>query len=341
MVTRGALCNEQEEADVGVAAVLSCYRGLRSQTTNADKDNGELFEEAVAIIQKKKFEQQKAYVQDQVSQQVRISKDLCALRVVVDSLQTAFDAILKLPRGSEKSTPTISLSGFERIDDARSDKARQNADVTLGSLLGYSLSVETSSIPNAGEGVKVNGQVPIGSLVVQYPVFLLRTGHVPVTKLERVGDLLWFTLAGVVPWHRPQYLQEISNNPYARARFDSVVIDAKRESSTPRNPLAVAHKINHPPAGSKPNVIPFSFDFPPEEPFTQAEYQQLIPNSFVEMPSRWSMFGKRALVHGLAFIATADIEDEELFLNYRYNPHNPLPEWYTPVDLESDQEMWK
>uniref|UniRef100_K3W6Z4 SET domain-containing protein n=1 Tax=Globisporangium ultimum (strain ATCC 200006 / CBS 805.95 / DAOM BR144) TaxID=431595 RepID=K3W6Z4_GLOUD len=287
----------QEEADVGVAAVLSCYRGLRSQTTNADKDNGELFEEAVAIIQKKKFEQQKAYVQDQ--------------------LQTAFDAILKLPRGPETSTPTISLSGFERIDDASSDK--QRAGNTLESLLGYSLRVETSSIPNAGEGVKVKGKVPIGSLVALFPGIVYVPEH----------------------FKKPQYLQEISNNPYARARFDSVVIDAKRESSTPRNPLAVAHKINHPPAGSKPNVIPFSFDFPPEQPFTQAEYEKLIPNSFVEMPSRWSMFGKRALVHGLAFIATADIEDEELFLNYRYNPHNPLPEWYTPVDLESDQGMWK
>lgn len=35
-----------------------------------DRENGELFEEAVAIIQKKKFEQQKVYVQDQVSRQV-------------------------------------------------------------------------------------------------------------------------------------------------------------------------------------------------------------------------------------------------------------------------------
>lgn len=25
----------------------------------------------------------------------------------------------------------------------------------------------------------------------------------------------------------------------------------------------------------------------------------------------------------------------------RYNPNNPLPEWYTPVDVESDREMWK
>lgn len=99
------------------------------------------------------------------------------------------------------------------------------------------------------------------------------------------------------------------------------------------------------------------------EPFTTPEFQALIPNSFVAEPSRMSMFGKRALVHvrvimkhasrgnrfliihlavqGLAFISTAEIENEELFLNYRYNPNNQLPDWYTPVDIESDREMWK
>ncbi|GAB9464310.1 hypothetical protein Gpo141_00001745 [Globisporangium polare] len=290
----------QEEADVGVAAVLTCYRGLRLQGANAEKDNGELFEEAVAIIQKKKFEQQKAYVQAEVTTQ----------------LESAFDAILKMPTAQDANAPKISLSGFEPLDEVVNSP---NPEQTLEKLLGYSLNVETSSIANAGEGVKLNGKVPIGSVVALFPGAVYLPEH----------------------FKKPQYLQEISDNPFARARFDSVVIDAKRESSTPRNPLAVAHKINHPPPGSKPNVIPFSFDFPPEEPFTQLEHQKLIPNSFVEMPSRWSMFGKRALVHGLAFIATADIEDEELFLNYRYNPHNPLPDWYAPVDLESDRDMWK
>ncbi|RLN95624.1 hypothetical protein BBJ28_00006844 [Nothophytophthora sp. Chile5] len=82
------------------------------------------------------------------------------------------------------------------------------------------------------------------------------------------------------------------------------------------------------------------------EPYTTKEYQELIPNSFVAEPSLMASFGKRALVQvrlmqglscsttfhltilstgsvylrpqGLAFIATAEIEDEEeLFLNYR------------------------
>ena len=150
-------------------------------------------------------------------------------------------------------------------------------------------------------------------------------------------------------------MSELSNNPYARARFDSVIIDAKNErkgsgccsaiakqgasftdtvcgktASNPRNPLAVGHKMNHPPSGALPNVIGFAFDFPlegvamnnkatmndhlaitdimptnwslaidlrPIGPFAAKKFDELIPNSFVTEPSRLSMFGKRAIVH--------------------------------------------
>jgi hypothetical protein len=48
------------------------------------------------------------------------------------------------------------------------------------------------------------------------------------------------------------------------------------------------------------------------------------------------------MAQGVAFVSTADIDDgDELFLNYRYNPDNTLPDWYTPVDIDSDREMWK
>ncbi|TMW60595.1 hypothetical protein Poli38472_000637 [Pythium oligandrum] len=265
-------------------------------------DNAELFEQAVALMEKKKFEQQKLFVHEQVTEQIK----------------TQFEALLKVPVKAQ-SGPKISLSGFDR-EEPTHDPAQKGERDIVRELLGYSLKVEASSVPNAGEGVKIQGRLPIGSLVALFPGAVYLPEH----------------------FKKPQYLREVSNNVYARARFDSIIIDAKNETPSPRNPLAVAHKINHPPAGSSPNVMPFSYDFPPEEPFTDPDYQQFIPNSFVEMPSRISMFGKRALVHGLAFITTADIEDgEELFLNYRYNPDNELPEWYTSVDADSDRAMWK
>eukprot|EP00644_Phytophthora_capsici_P002269 jgi/Phyca11/568079/estExt2_Genewise1.C_PHYCAscaffold_270317 len=287
----------QEEADVGVAAVLSCFRSLKLDPQNANKDHEELFDQAVEIIGTKKFEQQKEFVQNEVAKQV----------------QNSFEAVLKMPKDSEKNALKMSLSGFERTTELGITDDFQK-------LFGFSLNVEESSVPGAGEGVKLRGSAPIGSLVALYPGIVYLPEH----------------------YKKKQYLSELSNNPYARARFDSVIIDAKAESSKPRNPLAVAHKINHPPSGTPPNVIGFGFEFPPQEPFTSKEFDELIPNSFVREPSRLSMFGKRAIVHGLAFIATADIADEEeLFLNYRYNPDRSLPEWYTPVDVDSDRAMWK
>ncbi|KAL4152171.1 hypothetical protein PRNP1_009106 [Phytophthora ramorum] len=291
----------QEEADVGVAAVLSCFRSLKLDPQNADKEHGELFDQAVEIVGKKKFEQQKQYVQDELSKQI----------------QSCFNAVLRMPKESEKNAPKMSLSGFERNTEV-GEKLGITGD--FQKLFGFTLNVEESSVPDAGEGVKLRGAASIGSLVALYPGIVYLPEH----------------------YKKKQYLSELSNNPFARARFDSVIIDAKNESSKPSNPLAVAHKINHPPSGTPPNVLAFGFEFPLEEPFTTKEFDELIPNSFVKEPSRLSMFGKRAIVHGLAFVATADIVDEEeLFLNYRYNPDRSLPKWYAPVDVDSDRAMWK
>ena len=50
--------------------------------------------------------------------------------------------------------------------------------------------------------------------------------------------------------------------------------------------------------------------------------------------------GEAVRLRGLAFVATRELQDEELFLNYRLNPANPRPDWYTPVDLEEDKRRW-
>ena len=50
--------------------------------------------------------------------------------------------------------------------------------------------------------------------------------------------------------------------------------------------------------------------------------------------------GEAVRLRGLAFVATRELQDEELFLNYRLNPANPRPDWYMPVDLEEDKRRW-
>lgn len=46
-------------------------------------------------------------------------------------------------------------------------------------------------------------------------------------------------------------------------------------------------------------------------------------------------------LRGLALVALRELEDEELWLNYRLNPNNKLPPWYSSVDREEDHRRWE
>ncbi|EFA86563.1 hypothetical protein PPL_00364 [Heterostelium album PN500] len=40
------------------------------------------------------------------------------------------------------------------------------------------------------------------------------------------------------------------------------------------------------------------------------------------------------------YVAYQPIKDEELFLNYRFNPANPYPAWYHQPDIEEAKRRW-
>lgn len=75
------------------------------------------------IVGAKKFEQQKQYVQVEVAKQVCGNGRDCWCPVALCSVvccswcqqvQSCFEAVLKMPKDSEKNVPKMSLSGFER-----------------------------------------------------------------------------------------------------------------------------------------------------------------------------------------------------------------------------------
>ncbi len=45
-------------------------------------------------------------------------------------------------------------------------------------------------------------------------------------------------------------------------------------------------------------------------------------------------------IKGLVFVATRQIQGEEVLLNYRLNPQVQKPSWYAPVDEEEDKRRW-
>lgn len=71
--------------------------------------------------------------------------------------------------------------------------------------------------------------------------------------------------------------------------------------------------------------------------------QAYIPNVVYgegHQPDEGSL--SQRVVPGLALVATRQVTNEELLLNYRLPPnaHRQRPAWYSPVDAEEDQRRW-
>jgi hypothetical protein len=120
-----------------------------------------------------------------------------------------------------------------------------------------------------------------------------------------------------------------------------------------RNPLALGHFVNHPAKGKAPNVMLCPFDFVFGDPYMRP----YIPNVHFdhdddkEMTRQglvWTYDQKKEdksrddsrVIRTLVLLSTAEICDEELFLNYRLSNHSKWPPWYHPVDLEEDKRRW-
>ncbi|CAK4084961.1 unnamed protein product [Aphanomyces euteiches] len=237
-----------------------------------------------------------------------------AQQALVLQTKEVFDVLVRANASTTTGKPNI-LSITE--ETPAPSKPEQSLEEFIRQELGYSLSVRNSTIPDAGRGLFLDGHAPAGTAVAFFPGTVYLSEH-----------------------YRKKYLHVVSNNPYARARFDGAIIDATGEDIPHKNHFALAQMVNHPPPQSTPNVIPMAFDFPPEEPFTTEPFKSFIPNRFIHPPSMLAMYGKRALVHGLVLVALNDIQDEEVFLNYRYNPNMEYPAWYTPVNQDEDLKMW-
>ena len=71
--------------------------------------------------------------------------------------------------------------------------------------------------------------------------------------------------------------------------------------------------------------------------------QAYIPNVVYgegHQPDEGSL--SQRVVPGLALVATRQVTNEELLLNYRLPPnaYRQRPAWYSPVDAEEDQRRW-
>ncbi|EDO39115.1 predicted protein [Nematostella vectensis] len=131
----------------------------------------------------------------------------------------------------------------------------------------FSLSIKPSTIqhPEAGEGVFLDGSAVPGTVVMFHP--------------------------GLV--YLPPYIRKMPNYPwidkdntYLMSRYDGCIVDPKgldtdiqrSDGTMVAHPLAAGHKVNHAPPGTKPNILPFSYDFAKTFP---EELLRLVPNKYV------------------------------------------------------------
>lgn len=158
-------------------------------------------------------------------------------------------------------------------------------------------------------------------------------------------------------------------NDYFISRYDGVVIDgaASVDLEVPgvggsdeaelEHPFAVGHLVNHPPKGVAPNVLQFMLDLDVRK--LRKDVIALVPTKNFEeiaggilegvenvvhrqrVPGVEMFVGERGTRRTLALVALRDLTEEEIFMDYRFNPRLPhLPEWYHACDEEGSERRW-
>lgn len=202
-------------------------------------------------------------------------------------------------------------------------KKFKTRDEFVKASIGWSLEVKKSGIENAGDGLYVDGRVGAGSLIGWFPGDTWLPEH-----LKKQGSMKQFL-------DDPKHLTLL--------RHDDTLIDSRSYFSKchETNPYTLAHFANHPEKGVKPNVIHLPIDFPAD--VEHEEVAEFLPNRYpAGFGPTWLGTPDRSCCgYGIGLIASRDVEDEEVFMNYKFNPDaEGLPDWFDGVE-GGDEGRWK
>lgn len=256
------------------------------------------------------------------------------------------------PKPTEKILEMLIEQSKSIVSNLNSDSDQQKQQKEMNDLFlsafvpgsiipfpdGFELQIRKSQIdhPKSGYGVFVKGHILPGTVVAIYP--------------------------GNVYFPRSLTREIALNNEYMISRYDAIAVDGrfwghkainkmvasaalghsleKDKSLDPyRNPLGIGHYINHPGKEQLPNVLQTAYEFMGEgrNEFPK-ELRSFIPN--IPASDSFVYGDKDVLVNSVVLITTRHIKDEELFLNYRYNPRNPYPDWYNQPFPDEAERRW-
>lgn len=216
-----------------------------------------------------------------------------------------------------------SIRYYQMINLSRSALIRQK--------IGYSVISLKSTLPNAGRGIFVDGTAPAGSILAFFP-----------------GDV-WpkeylINSSALAPYFKkdPRYLLSI--------RYDDILIDSRKSPYTvlddlDSNAFAVAHIVNHPSNLDEPNCSTMAVDFIADMKLAEAGVDRFVPNTYKKKPM---LFGPQAMdqdivmMHSMGLLASRDVENEELFYDYRLSPgpDKSFPDWYHIINEEESKNRW-
>jgi hypothetical protein len=239
----------------------------------------------------------------------------------------------------------------------------------------FSTRVAQSSIPGAGFGLFVDGEAPAGALITLYPGITYRPSdvkHLPDYPVVAKNNehLLW-RYDGVIVDGSPNAITNMLHHYKQNSCLDEAILHA----------YAAGQFVNHPPPGGHPNALQYAVDisllqlptprFVPTVPWqpdlgdanladgtAQTERGKMksgvvrrvlegLENAAIRQRVTSSgllslrNLDSRNVRKSIAMIATRPIVNEEVYINYRFNPHAPdLPEWYTECNPEESRRRW-
>ncbi|CAM9863732.1 unnamed protein product [Phaeothamnion confervicola] len=331
----------QRAADTGLAWLLTthyrrCYEAncLLNLDAPGAPDPGALIEE----VSKLSVDEQARAVQRNVN-----------LQVV--SCFAALERWHRNPEGlaaAERRIRTLEASAADRYEaglpgagaasrQSHVEAAEDAAARAMQDEFGFCMRVKPSTADGAGLGLFVDGTAPSGAVLGLFPGLV----HLP----EKLKD--------------PDYYSRVVESDrdfMLLARYDWHVIDCRYAAKTPRSVWALAHMANHPPAGGSAAAMYVSYDIPlatgrggggaDEEPEADAFPEALrrwVPNRYAVEPTLLGgKVDRSMLVDSATLIATRQVKDEEVFIDYRLNPDlaDKLPTWYVPADPQAARRRW-
>jgi len=221
-----------------------------------------------------------------------------------------------------------------------------------------SSSLKDNTPITAGRGIFVDGFVPAGSTLALFPGQIWPKEHLlPLTTNTSKSntDLHDIHHTDNVVDDDP-IIAFFQNDPnhHLSLRYDDVLIDSRSSPYTVldnlnSNPFALAHIANHPPPLTPPNCVTVTVDYT-EKMMGSSGLERFVPNTYARPPNPLGpkLFERDVVqMQGFGLVASRDIEDEELYYDYRLSPGGGsggdggiYPEWYHVVDEDELKNRW-